>query len=185
MDKKKIEKAVKLLLEAIGENLSREGLRNTPSRVARMYEEIFCGINQDLTKLLNVTYIQEHDEVVLLKDIPFFSICEHHLVPFFGKAHVAYLPAKNRVTGISKLARVVDMAARKPQLQERLTSEIADAIMTALKPRGVMVVLQAEHLCLTMRGVKKPGSQMVTSAVRGIFRTNPATRAEAFSLINR
>lgn len=183
IDKDKIKKAVKSILEAIGENPNREGLRNTPDRVARMYEEIFSGLSKDPKNELNVFYSKEHDEIVLLKDIPFYSMCEHHFLPFAGKAHVAYIPSKGKLTGLSKLARVVEVIAKRPQMQERLTTEIADTIMSAIKPKGVLVIIQAEHLCLTMRGIKKPGSSMVTSAVRGIFRTNPATRSEALSLI--
>lgn len=184
MDTKKIETAMRMILEAIGENPDREGLKDTPKRVARMYEEIFHGLERDPREDLQVLFTEDHDEMVLVKDIPFYSMCEHHFLPFFGKAHVAYIPAKGKITGLSKLARVVEGYAKRPQLQERLTSQIADAVMECLQPRGVLVVVEAEHMCMTMRGVKKPGSYTTTSAVRGIFKTNNATRAEAFSLIN-
>lgn len=185
MDLDKIEQAVTMILEAIGEDPQREGLRGTPARVARMYQDILGGLEEDPAECLQVLFREEeHEEMVLVKDIPLYSMCEHHLLPFYGLAHVAYIPRKGRITGLSKLARVVEGYARRPQLQERLTSQIADTIMRALQPRGVMVVVEAEHMCMTMRGVKKPGSKTVTSAVRGIFQTNEATRAEAFSLIN-
>jgi len=183
VDRAKIETAFKLILEAIGENPEREGLASTPQRVARMYEEIFSGINNDPRDLLDVSFTEFHDELVLVKDIPIYSMCEHHFLPFYGLAHVAYIPKGGKVVGISKLARVVESYARRPQLQERLTSQIADCIFDTLKPMGVGVVIQAEHMCMTMRGVKKPGSLTVTSAVRGIFETRPQTRAELFSLI--
>ncbi|GAW94235.1 GTP cyclohydrolase I FolE [Calderihabitans maritimus] len=183
MDLGKIEKGVRLILEGLGEDTSREGLRDTPARVARMYKEIFCGLEEDPEAHLQVYFTEEHEEMVLVKDIPLYSMCEHHLLPFYGKAHVAYIPRKGRITGLSKLARVVEGFAKRPQLQERLTSQIADAIMRALKPHGVLVVVEAEHMCMTMRGVKKPGSQTLTSAVRGLFKTSEATRAEAFALI--
>lgn len=183
MNKKKIEKAVKDILIAIGENPNREGLKRTPLRVANMFEEIFKGVKKDAGKELTVVYNEEHDEMILLKDIPFFSMCEHHLLPFIGKAHVAYVPENNKIVGLSKLARLVDTVSKKPQLQERLTSEIADTIMRKLRPKGAFVVVEAEHLCMTMRGIKKPGSKMITSAVRGLFKKNPTTRAEALSFI--
>lgn len=183
MDQQKIEKAIKLLLEGIGEDPNRAGLKETPQRVARMCEEIYLGINKDPKSVVKVLKSQDHDEIVLVKDIPFFSICEHHLLPFIGKAHVAYIPHSSRVTGISKLARVVEIISRRPQVQERLSTQIAEALMESLKPKGVMVVVEAEHLCMTMRGVKKPGSKIVTSVVRGLFRKNNATRAEAMALI--
>lgn len=183
MDQTKIQVAVRQILEAIGEDPEREGLQETPYRVARMCEEIFQGIAQNADKHLEVCFTEEHEEMVLVKDIPLYSFCEHHLLPFFGKAHVAYIPRKGKVTGLSKLARVVEVYARRPQLQERLTSQIADSIMRALKPLGVIVVIEAEHMCMTIRGVNKPGSKTITSAVRGIFRSNEATRAEALSLI--
>ncbi|BAF59580.1 MAG: GTP cyclohydrolase I FolE [Pelotomaculum sp.] len=182
-DQHKIEKAVRLILEAIGENPEREGLKGTPARVARMYEEIFSGLQEDPEEHLQKIFSEEHEEMVIVKDIPLYSICEHHLLPFYGKAHVAYIPRKGKVTGLSKLARVVEGFAKRPQLQERLTSQIADTIMRRLNPIGVLVVIEAEHMCMTFRGVKKPGSKTVTSAVRGLFRKNVATRAEAFSLI--
>ncbi|MDK2821038.1 MAG: cyclohydrolase [Clostridia bacterium] len=182
MDKEKLQKAVLMLIEAIGEDPNREGLLETPRRIADMYEEIFAGINHDPAKELTVVFDENHEEMVLVKDIPLYSVCEHHFLPFLGKAHVVYIP-QGKITGLSKLARVVDMAARRPQVQERLTSQIADIIMKKLKPYGVVVVLEAEHLCMSMRGVKKPGSKTITSAVRGIFRHDQAARAEAMSLI--
>ncbi|NLX60800.1 MAG: GTP cyclohydrolase I FolE [Phycisphaerae bacterium] len=183
MDREKIAKAVLMILEAVGEDPNRPGLRETPARVARMYEEILSGIGQDPKALLKVLTLENYDEIVLVRDIPFCSLCEHHMVPFLGKAHVAYLPSGGRITGLSKLARIVELEARKLQVQERMTMRIADDIMATLKPRGAMVVLEAEHLCMTIRGVKKPGTLTVTSVVRGIFRENPATRAEAMALI--
>jgi GTP cyclohydrolase I len=183
MDREKIQAAVKMFLEAIGEDTSREGLRGTPLRVAKMCEEIFSGMDKEPDEELFVCFNEEHEEMVLVKDIPLYSFCEHHLLPFFGKAHVAYIPRKGKVTGLSKLARVVEIFARRPQLQERLTSQIADSIMRILNPLGVLVVIEAEHMCMTIRGVNKPGSKTVSSAVRGIFRSNEATRAEAFALI--
>lgn len=184
MDKEKIKRAVRDILEAIGEDPDREGLKETPDRVARMYEEIFCGIFQDPIEHLKVTFPEEsHEEMVIVKDIPFYSCCEHHLVPFFGKAHVVYIPKGGRLTGLSKLARVVETIAKRPQLQERIAKETADIIMEELRPYGVMVVIEAEHMCMTMRGVKKPGSKTVTSAVRGVFAKDIATRTEAMNLI--
>ncbi|MCX5708630.1 MAG: GTP cyclohydrolase I FolE [Candidatus Omnitrophica bacterium] len=183
MDKKKIEKSVKLLLEAIGEDLNRRDIAATPRRVAEMYEEIFWGLTKDPAKELEVVLDQKHNEIVLLKDIPLYSMCEHHLLPFIGKAHVAYIPKKGRVTGLSKLARVVEILSRRPQVQERLTTQIADIIMSKLKPQGCMVVIEAEHLCMSMRGIKKPGILTVTSAVRGIFQENEKTRSETLSLM--
>lgn len=183
MDVKKIEKAVKQLLEAIGDNPKRKDLLETPKRVAQMYEEIFAGIKQDPQAELEVILDQKHHEIVLLKDIPLYSVCEHHLLPFIGKAHIAYIPKRGRVTGLSKLARVVDILSRRLQVQERLTTQIAEIIMSKLKPLGVMVVIEAEHLCLSMRGVRKPGALTVTSAVRGIFKENEKTRSEALALI--
>ena len=186
MDREKIKRAVRDILEAIGENPNREGLLDTPDRVARMYEEIFGGIHEDPRKHLQV-YFQDdkHEELVLVKDIPFYSCCEHHLVPFFGKAHIGYLPKDGKLTGLSKLARVVETIAKRPQLQERITKDVAEIIMEELQPYGVIVVVEAEHMCMTMRGVKKPGSKTITSAVRGIFQKDIAARAEAMSLINR
>ena len=183
IDHEKIEQAVRLFLEAIGEDPNREGIRETPSRVARMCDEILAGMEQDPSKIIKVLKSEDHDEIVLIKNIPFQSICEHHLLPFLGIAHVAYIPEGHRVTGISKLARIVDAHSRRLQVQERLTTAIAESVMDALRPRGAMVVMEAEHLCMTMRGVKKPGALTVTSVVRGIFRENPATRAEAMALI--
>ena len=184
MDKERIKVAVRDILEAIGEDPEREGLRDTPQRIANMYEEIFAGMNQEPKEYLQIFFTEDkHEELVLVKDISFYSMCEHHLVPFFGKAHVAYLPKDGRLTGLSKLARTVEAAARRPQLQERITSIVADSIMEALDPYGVVVVVEAEHMCMTMRGVNKPGSKTVTSAVRGIFKNDVAARAEVMSLI--
>jgi len=183
MDKKKIERAIRDILEAIGEDPKKKDLLETPSRVAEMYEEIFSGIRQDPKKELEVILDQKHNEIVLLKGIPLYSVCEHHLLPFMGRAHVAYIPSEGRVTGLSKLARVVDILAKRPQVQERLTTQIAEIIMTKLKPKGCMVVIEAEHLCMSMRGVKKAGALTVTSAVRGIFQKNEKTRSEALALM--
>lgn len=184
MDKEKIKRAVRDILEAIGEDPDREGLIDTPKRIANMYEEIFSGLNEDPKKHLEVFFQEEkHEELVLVKDIPFYSVCEHHLVPFHGKAHVGYLPRDGKLTGLSKLARVVETVAKKPQLQERLSAEIADALEQALAPHGVIVIVEAEHMCMTMRGVKKPGSKTITSVVRGVFKTDAKSRAEAMSLI--
>ncbi len=184
MDKERIEKAVREIIEAIGENPEREGLRGTPTRIANMYEEIFSGLNEDPGKHLDVFFQEEHhEEMVLVKDIPFYSMCEHHLVPFFGLAHVGYIPRKGKITGLSKLARVVETLAKRPQLQERFTTAIAEVIVEKLNPYGVIVVVSAEHMCMTMRGVKKSGSKTVTSAVRGVFEKDAKTRAEAMSLI--
>jgi len=183
MDKVKIENGVRMILEGIGEDLSRKDLADTPSRVAEMYQEIFSGIGCDPEAELEVLLAQNHEEIVLLKDIPLYSVCEHHLLPFTGKAHVAYIPKEDRVTGLSKLVRVVDMLSRRPQVQERLTTDIAEVIMRKLKPMGVMVIIEAEHLCISMRGVKKPGSVTITSVVRGIFKENEKTRAEVMALI--
>jgi GTP cyclohydrolase I len=185
IDEAKIEEAVHMILEAIGEDPEREGLQNTPKRVARMYSEIFAGMNSNPREFLKVSFTEFHDELVLVKDIPLYSMCEHHLLPFYGKAHVAYIPRGGKVVGISKLTRVAEAYALRPQLQERLTSQIADCINESLKPFGVAVVIEAEHMCMTMRGVRKPGASTVTSAVRGIFETRPETRAEVFSLINQ
>jgi len=183
MDKKKIEKAVREILEAIGEDPKRKDLLGTPCRVADMYEEIFSGLKEDPQKELEVILDQKHNEIILLKGIPLQSICEHHLLPFIGKAHIAYIPKNGRVTGLSKLARLVDILSRRPQVQERLTTQTADIIMKKLKPLGCMVVIEAEHLCMSFRGVKKPGVLTVTSAIRGIFKENEKTRAEALALI--
>lgn len=178
-----IEQAVRLILEAIGEDPNREGLVDTPKRVAKMYEEVFSGLKQDPGEYFETIFGEEHEELVLVKDIPFFSMCEHHLVPFFGKAHVAYIPRNGRVTGLSKLARAVEAVSRRPQLQERITSVIADTIMEKLDPHGTMVVVEAEHMCMTMRGVKKPGAKTVTTAVRGILSDNHLMRSEVLAFI--
>ncbi len=184
VDVKRVEAAVAEILSAIGEDVDRDGLLNTPRRVASMYEELFSGLHDDPARHLEVTFAAEHDEMVMVRDIPFASLCEHHLVPFLGKAHVAYIPAEDgRITGLSKLARLVDGYARRLQVQERMTTEIADAIDKVLAPRGVLVVIEAEHLCMSMRGVKKPGTVTVTSSVRGLFRSDVATRAEAMQFI--
>lgn len=184
MDREKIEAAVRMILEGIGEDPDREGLRLTPTRVASMYEEIFAGLGQDPTELLQARFSEEHEEMIIVKDIPLYSVCEHHLMPFIGTAHVAYVPGNSgQITGISKLARVVDSLSKRLQVQERLTTQVADAIMEGLDAQGVMVVIEAEHLCMSMRGVKKPGTTTVTSAVRGLFYRSPASRAEAMSLI--
>jgi len=186
MDRVKIEQGIRLLLEGIGEDPNREGLLDTPRRVASMYEEICSGIDSDPARHFCVTFNEGHQEMVLVKDIALYSLCEHHLVPFFGTAHIAYIPNKDgRICGLSKLARVVDDFARRPQVQERLTSQIAEAIVEHIDPIGVLVVIEAEHLCMSMRGVRKPGSTTVTSAVRGIFKSDPRTRAEAMSLMGR
>ena len=182
MDQKKIERGMRLILEGLGEDPQREGLRETPARFARMYAEIFSGIGMSAAAQIKPLTGDKHDEIVLVRDITFYGMCEHHFLPFIGRAHVAYLP-RGAITGLSKLARVVDVVSRKPQLQERLTAEIADILMNTLKPRGVMVVVEAEHLCMTMRGVRKPGAVSTTSVVRGIFRSRAATRSEAMALI--
>src|SRR5690606_12993702 len=183
VDQEKIGRAVRMILEAIGEDPDREGLRESPRRVAEMYADIFRGLPEDIGKPLEVIFDENHDEMILVRDIPFYSMCEHHLLPFMGVAHVAYIPDKGRVTGLSKLARVVEGAARRPQMQERLTSAVADTLMERLKPKGVAVVIEAEHLCMSMRGIQKPGHRTITSAVRGVFRTDEKTRLEAFSLM--
>jgi GTP cyclohydrolase I len=185
MDKPRIENAVREILLAIGEDPEREGLIDTPRRIANMYEEIFAGLKEDPEKHLEIYFQKEmYEELVLVKDIPFYSTCEHHLVPFVGKAHVAYIPKNGKLTGLSKLARVVETVSRRPQLQERLTATVADTINRALQPYGVIVVVEAEHMCMTMRGVKKPGALTVTSAVRGLFKTDSKARAEVMSMIN-
>ncbi|MDQ0858620.1 GTP cyclohydrolase I FolE [Bacillus sp. V2I10] len=178
-----IEEAVRLILEAIGEDPNREGLLDTPKRVAKMYAEVFSGLNEDPKEHFKTVFGEDHEELVLVKDIPFYSMCEHHLVPFFGKAHIAYIPKGGKVTGLSKLARAVEAVCKRPQLQERITSTIAESIVDSLEPHGVMVVVEAEHMCMTMRGVKKPGSKTITSAVRGVFVNDPAARAEVLSFI--
>ena len=184
MDRAMIEQGVRLILEGIGEDPSREGLLDTPRRVAAMYEEIFAGLSQDASEHFRVTFNEAHQEMVLIRDIPLYSVCEHHLLPFLGRAHVAYIPGKDgRICGLSKIARLVDVYAKRPQVQERMTSRIADTLVAELAPQGVLVVIEAEHLCMSMRGVQKPGAVTTTSAVRGIFARNAATRAEAMSLI--
>jgi len=182
IDKAKIEKAVAAIIEAIGENPKREGLVGTPKRIAEMYAEVFGGIYEDPGEELRVGFEEGHQEMVILKDIPFYSMCEHHFLPFHGLAHVGYIP-NGRVVGASKIGRVVEILARRPQLQERLTTQIANTIVSVLEPKGVAVVIQAEHLCMTMRGVKKPGSNIVTSAMRGLFQKNPLTRSEFLFLV--
>ena len=185
MDLAKIEEGTRLILEGIGDDIDREGLKNTPARVAAMYEDVLSGLKIDPAGILEPMPSDRHQEMVLLKDISFFSMCEHHLLPFYGFAHVAYIPSEGgMITGISKLSRLVQVVARRPQLQERMTSAIADSMVDALEPLGVLVLVTAEHLCMSMRGIRSPGTQTVTSAVRGIFRSNPATRAEVLSLIN-
>jgi GTP cyclohydrolase I len=186
MDRNKIEQAVRLIIDGIGDDPDREGVVDTPSRVAEMYEEVFAGIGRDPSEVITVVKGADHDEMIMVKDIPLQSLCEHHLLPFNGQAHVAYIPNKDgRITGLSKIARVVDICAKRLQVQERLTTQIADAIDAALEPRGVFVVIEAEHLCMTMRGIKKPGSKTVTSSVRGLFRNDARTRQEAMSLIGK
>jgi GTP cyclohydrolase I len=183
-DLQKVEEGVRLILEGIGEDTGRDGLKETPRRVAEMYREVFAGLHEDPDAVVDAVFDVGHDEMIMVRDISFAAFCEHHLIPFTGKAHVAYVPNEDgRITGLSKLARLVDVLARRPQVQEKLTTQIADVLERTLKPRGVFVVLEAEHLCMSLRGVKKPGSETVTSAVRGVFRTDPRTRAEAMSLI--
>jgi GTP cyclohydrolase I len=185
VDRKKIEKGIKLILEGIGEDPQRPGIKDTPGRIAELYEEIFAGLHTPTEEILKPIEGESHDEMVLLKDIPFYSVCEHHLLPFIGKAHVAYVPSRGNIVGLSKLARAVELFAKRPQVQERLTAQLADLIMKKLKPRGAMVIIDAEHLCLSMRGIKKPGARTVTSAVRGIFRTKESTRLELLELIHK
>jgi len=182
IDQEKIKQAVHEILIAIGEDPAREGIRETPRRIAEMYDEVFRGMTENPREVLSVGFEEGHHEMVILKDIPFYSMCEHHLLPFYGMAHIGYIP-KGRVVGASKLGRVVEILAKRPQLQERLTTQIADTIVDGLQPQGVAVVIEAEHMCMTMRGVKKPGSNIVTSAMRGIFRSNAVTRSEFLSLI--
>lgn len=184
-DFRKIEKAVRMILEAVGEDPDREGLRETPKRVAKMYDEVFAGMRQDPRQVMKVFNDDGYEEMVLLKDIPFYSMCEHHLLPFAGQAHVCYIPGPGKLSGISKLARIVDLYSKRPQVQERLTGQIADTIMELLDAQGVLVVLEAEHYCMTMRGVRKAGSRMMTSAVRGDLKTNDVTRNEALALIGK
>ena len=185
VDLARVEAAVAELLAAVGEDVARDGLLETPRRVAQMYGELFAGLDEDPVSHLEVTFAADHDEMVMVRDIPFASLCEHHLVPFMGRAHVAYIPADDgRITGLSKLARLVDGYARRLQVQERMTTQIARAVQDALTPKGVLVVVEAEHLCMSMRGVKKPGTVTVTSSVLGLFRTDSSTRAEAMHFIN-
>jgi len=185
MDLKKVEKGVRLILEGIGENPERPGLKETPERVARMYQEILSGLETPTEELLKSIEGESHDEMVLLKDIPFYSVCEHHLLPFIGKAHVAYIPSGGKIVGLSELVKAVEVLAKRLQVQERLTTQLADLIMNKMKPKGAMVIIDAEHLCISMRGVKRPGSRTVTSAVRGIFRTKQSTREELLELIKK
>jgi GTP cyclohydrolase I len=183
MDEKKIREAVKMILEAIGEDPEREGLVDTPDRIARMYKEIFSGLNQSPEKHLRKVFTVDSDDIVLEKDIIFYSMCEHHLMPFYGKAHIAYIP-DGKVVGLSKLARTVEVFARRLQLQERMSAQIADAIMKYVEVKGVMVVVEAEHMCMTMRGIKKPGSKTVTAVARGLFKSEPRLRDEVYRMIN-
>ena len=183
-NKQKFQKAVSMMLDAFGEDTKREGIKRTPERVAEFYEEFFDGYNEDIDNIISVHYqTEEYEEIVIVKDIQLYSMCEHHLLPFSGKVHIAYLPKKGRIVGVSKLVRVVEAFAHRLQLQERLSEQIADTIMKTVQPKGAMVVIEAEHLCMTMRGVKKPGSKMITSAMRGIFLKDARTRAEALSLL--
>jgi GTP cyclohydrolase I len=183
MDREKLKKAATLILEAVGEDPQRRDLLDTPNRVADMYEEVLAGIAKDPEKELAVILDHKHEEIVLLKDIPLYSLCEHHLVPFIGRAHIAYIPKGGRVTGLSRIARVVDILSRRLQVQERLTTQIAQVIMQRLRPLGVMVVIEAEHLCMSMRGINRPGIKTITSAVRGMFKDNEKTRAETLALM--
>lgn len=183
VDREKIQKAITMLLEAVGEDPSREGLLDTPKRVAKMYEEMFSGLHSDPKEYFKTVFNEDHEELVFVKDIPFHSMCEHHLVPFYGKAHVAYLPKNGKVTGLSKLARAVETTARRPQLQERITSTVADAIMEMLAPHGAYVIVEAEHMCMTMRGVKKPGAKTVTTAARGVYEEDSVLRNEVMTLL--
>ncbi|WP_441351486.1 GTP cyclohydrolase I FolE [Tuberibacillus sp. Marseille-P3662] len=183
INREKIQQAVTMIIDAIGEDPEREGLIDTPKRVAKMYEEVFAGLDQDPKEYFETIFGEEHEELVLVKDIPFYSMCEHHLLPVYGNAHVGYIPRDGKVTGLSKLARAVEAVAKRPQLQERMTTTVANAIVESLNPHGVIVVIEAEHMCMTMRGVKKPGSKTVTSAVRGTFEQDVSSRSEAMSLI--
>jgi GTP cyclohydrolase I len=183
-DVQKVEDGVRMILEGIGEDLGRDGLKETPRRVAEMYREVFAGLHEDPEAVVDAVFDVAHDEMIMVRDIEMAAFCEHHLLPFTGKAHIAYIPGEDgRITGLSKLARLVDVLAKKPQVQERLTTQIADVLEAVLKPRGVFVVIEAEHMCMSLRGVKKEGSETVTSAVRGVFRSDPRTRAEAMSLL--
>ena len=184
MDREKIKKGVRLILEGIGEDAERPGIKETPERVAKMYEEIFAGLKTPKEEVLRPIKGETHDEMILVKDIPFYSVCEHHLVPFIGKAHIAYIPAGD-IVGLSDIVKVLEYFAKRPQVQERLTTQLADMIMEKLRPRGAMVIIDAEHLCMSMRGIKKAGSRTVTSAVRGIFRTKASTREEMLALIRK
>ena len=183
MDKERIQNAVREILIAVGEDPDREGLLETPKRVANMYEEIFAGLTEDPKQHIKLFNEQSNDEMVIVKDIPFYSFCEHHMLPFFGKAHIGYIPSDNKIIGLSKLARIVDNFAKKPQVQERLTSDIADFLNDNLQPKGVAVIMEAEHMCMTMRGARAAGSKTQTSALRGIMRTDAKTRAEVLSLL--
>ena len=185
MDLEKIEVAVQMILEAIGEDPKRSGLQDTPKRVARMYAEIFSGLEKDPADHAKVIFHEDTDEIVLVKDIPFYSTCEHHLVPFFGVGHIAYMPKDGQVIGLSKLARILDEVSKKPQIQERITTTVADILMEHLEPQGVMVVLEAEHMCMTMRGVQKPGTKTVTLARRGVFETDSALEERFFRMLGR
>ncbi|MDP9387225.1 MAG: GTP cyclohydrolase I FolE [Actinomycetota bacterium] len=185
-DRARIARAVREILAAIGDDPDREGLKRTPERVADMYAEVFAGLHEDPGSVLDVTFTSDHDEMVMVRDVPLYSVCEHHLVPFVGKAHVAYVPNEDgRITGLSKLARLVQGYARRPQVQEQLTTQVADTLERVLRPRGVLVSVEAEHLCMSMRGVRMPGTTTVTTAVRGLFRDDPRTRAEALAFIHR
>lgn len=185
IDAEKIAQGVRLILEGIGEDVEREGLADTPARVSRMYQELLYGTGVEAASEITCTFSENMDEFILVKDIPFASVCEHHMVPFMGTAHIGYIPNSGKITGLSKLARVVEIASKRLQVQERMTTEIADALEKSLNPTGIIVVLEAEHLCMSIRGIKKPGSKTITSAVRGSIRNNPSTRAEVISLINR
>lgn len=185
VNRAQIEEGIRLILEAIGEDPNREGLLETPKRVAKMYEEVFAGLKIDPKDYFETIFSEEHEELVLVKDIPFYSMCEHHLVPFYGVAHVAYIPQNGRVAGLSKLARAVEAVSRRPQLQERITATVADTLMNTLEPHGVMIVVEAEHMCMTMRGVNKPGAKTVTSAVRGVFADDANKRSEVMGFIQK
>lgn len=183
VNQEKAEQAIYQLLEALGENPHREGLKETPKRVAKMYAEMFQHLNHDPKEEFTAVFSENHDELVLVKDIPFYSMCEHHLVPFYGKAHIAYLPSDGRVTGLSKLARAVEVASKKPQLQERLTAQVAQALEEAMSPRGILVMVEAEHMCMTMRGIKKPGSKTITTVTRGLFKEDREERRDVLNLM--